>query len=536
MTVDIRDCQATALPYARNGVVLSAPTNPKGPNTAQTGTDGSHKKVNFDPFSFPEQLSTSPRSEYISESSDTTSTPLHMAIMDQGAEYNVPFHLPHDLPPELQISLDEDSAADNLWDVVANYLPSDEYLTIDNDIWRDLERFFDRGYIIFPVISYQDLIERLIFNPSWRDDPALQTLLLSIRLVEMAGNYRMSPTNSAQLLEMISQVETSRLSHDFADPATLDAVVVSLFLFTAYNVLGKHTRSLIYLDEAFSLLDATEVGSNEARRKQQIQIVLFNTEAATLPIYAHRRKKRRSHRASIVENQEYDSGLGVEPVVQSEHVAMHLLRRLTEVNLAKNAEELNQLNIESEKDMVTLFGAVFRQHRISRVQAADVAITRQWHLSSMLVSGTRQVTAALETLDVSVEQMGIVALSWICLLAEGELRIVGLGKLAALTRHLRLLAGQSGCNTVLGGLLGAIIREDHEKIYAPQLAEVVMPMASSLPYTITPPQPDNPLETFRASICVPTQGNTTITEEETIFIPSNMWQSSSAHRPVLVDN
>lgn len=536
MTVDFRDCQATPLPYARNGVVLPTPASIKRQDTAQAGAEGLHKEVSFDHSSYSGQLLTSLRSESVSESCDTNNAPLETAIIDQGTDYNNAFHLPHDLPLELQLPLDEDGTADNHWDVVANHLPWDDYLNIDDDVWRVLERFFDRAYIIFPVISYQDLIERLL-EPSWRDDSALKTLLHSMRLIEMAGDYRMSSSNSGQLLELVSQVETSRLTYDFADPATLDAVVVSLFLFTAYNVLGKYTRSMLYLDEAFSLLDAADVQPSEAVRKQQIRMVLFNTEAATLPIYVHRPRKRRSHRASIIGNQGYDWFLRVETIVQSGHVAMHLLRRLTEVNLAENAEALKQLDIESENDMVTLFGAVFRQHCISRVQAADVAITRQWHLSSMLVSGTRPVPAALETSEVSVEQMGILVLSWICLLGEGELRIVGLGKVAALARQLRFLAGPSRCNTVLGGLLGAIIREDHEMAYAPQLADLVMPMASFLPHTITPSQSDGSLATLRPSMHAPAHGGATAFEDENRLSSVNMKQSSSTTRlsPWIID-
>ncbi|KEF52821.1 uncharacterized protein A1O9_11238 [Exophiala aquamarina CBS 119918] len=514
MTVDFRDWQATPLPYARNGVVVSTPANLEKPGTSQARDEGLHKDVNYDPFSFFKQPSNSPNSGSVSESCYTNNAPLEPETFDLSAEHNAPFHPPYDLPPDLQLSLDGDWAADSHWDVVADHLPWDAYLTIDNDIWRDLERFFDRAYIIFPVISYHDLTARLLLEPDWRDDPPLKTLLLSIRLINMAGDYRMTSSDRAQLLQLVSQVETSRLSHDFADPATLDAVVASLFLFTAYNVLEKYTRSMLYLDEAFSLLDAADVGSNEVRREQQLRMVLFNTEVATLRIYTHRKKIRWSHRASIVENLENDCCLSVETIVQPEPVAMHLLRRLTQVNLAQSAEALEQLNVESENDMATLFGTVFQQHRISRVQAADVAITRQWNLSSMLVSGARTAPAALEAFGVSAEQMGTTALSWICLLGEGELRIVGLGKVAALARKLRFLAGPSRCNTVLGGLLGAIIREDHEKTYAPQLADVVMPMASSLPYTITPRHLDSSLAMLRCSKHAPTHRDGTVFEDE----------------------
>lgn len=517
VTVESRDYLATPLPYARNVVVFCPPANVQSPDVAETTPAISPEQVDVASFSFSEQLSTSPRSEPISESFYMDTVPLETTDIDRVVEYSVSLDPLHDFPTDL-LPPDELWPVENHWNGDSTDLSLSHHLTTDDDIWRDLEKFFDAGYVIFPVISYQDLASRLILQPAWGDDPALSSLLLSIRLISMAGDYRMFPSNDnrTQLLALISQVEISRLGYDFADPATLDAVVVSLFLFTAYNVLGKYNRSFLYLDEAFSLFDGADVRPDEARRRQQIRLVLFNTEAATVPIYAPSRKKYRSHQASVRDNEGKDCCLSVETEVQSERVALHLLRRLTEINLAENAEALKKLDVESETDMVTLFGAIFRQHRPPMIQAADVAITRQWHLSFRLISGPRQVPGAPTPLRVLAEQLGTVALSWICLLGEGELRVVGLGKLAALARHIRSLAGSTQCHTVLGGLIGAIIREDHERLYAPQLADVVMPMASFLPSTLTSPRPRTSSAAIRRNIFAAAHQAPMVSEDESM--------------------
>lgn len=132
----------------------------------------------------------------------------------------------------------------------------------DVDIWNGVHEFFNTVYINFPIVSYADVAARLIGTPDWFAVPDLRTLLLSLRLVNATAVYRIDAQNENHLRNLIHQVETSRLSHDFADSATLDAVVCFLFLFTAYNVLEKHGRAFLYLGEAFSLLEAVSP-SNE---------------------------------------------------------------------------------------------------------------------------------------------------------------------------------------------------------------------------------------------------------------------------------
>ncbi|KAH0844851.1 hypothetical protein FOPE_09208 [Fonsecaea pedrosoi] len=363
-------------------------------------------------------------------------------------------------------------------------LPEDE-LSRGDDIWNAIDEFFDTLYVVFPILSYASLASRLIIEPAWRAIPEFRTLLLSIRAVNAAGQFRMAPSDTAHLSELITQVEKSRLEYDFADPPTLDSVVVSLFLFTGNNVLEKHNRAFLYLDEALSLLEVVGVADEEERhRKAQIEQVLFNTEAATMAIYANQGRRRRARRPREVVDLPLRASHTLGALDESDRVALHLLRRLTEIHLAENAEAFDEIDIDSEADMATLFGAVFKRHRYSRIQAADVVVTRQWQLSTKLVANLKMGIGISPRLQKSVEALGLAAMSWICLLGEGELRIVGLGKLSSLAQNIRVLAGRSQCQYILGGLAGAVIKEDHEKIFAPQLAEVVMPLISTVPASL----------------------------------------------------
>lgn len=360
-------------------------------------------------------------------------------------------------------------------------------MRVEVDIWSTIHEFFNTMYIIFPIVSYTEISLRLIETPDWSAVPDLRTLLLSLRLLNAAGQYRMDSQNETCFRDLIRQVESSRLDYDFADPATLDAVVCSLFLFAAYNVIEKHGRAFLYLEEAASILEAVvPADDEETRRKVRLQQVLFNTEAATMKIYGDRSRQRKVPLPPLDAPTMTDHAFNREP--ESVKVAVHLLRRLTEINLAQDADALEDINVESEPDVGILYSNVLRQqHRYSRIQAADVVLTRQWHLSTKLAAQSRPFFVGALSRSAAVERLGLVAMSWVCLLREGELRVVGLGKLAGLANNLSCLAGPTLCRSVLGGLAGAISREDHEKNYAPSLARILMPLMSSIPSNMSMP-------------------------------------------------
>lgn len=355
-----------------------------------------------------------------------------------------------------------------------------------SDMWQSIQRFFDTMYIVFPVLSYHTLLSRLIMEPAWASNSELRTLLVSIRMLNCASEYRMAPENEISLFSLIREVERSRLSYEFAEPPTLDEVVVSLFLFTAYNVLERHSRAFLYLDEALSLIEAVEsVGDEEERRKRRISQVLYNTEAASLAIYAGNNRQRRARKPSMAMEDLTTVPSRIENNREADQMAMHLLRRLTEIHLADDTEALRIINTASEADMETLFGAAFQRHRYCRIQAADVAVTRQWQLSSKLVTSMKTGATILGSTQSWIGSLGTTAMAWVCLLGEGESRIVGLGKLSGLAQNIYTLAGRR-CQYAVGGLVGAIIREDHERKFAPDLANVIMPMVSTVPSAMRP--------------------------------------------------
>ena len=351
-----------------------------------------------------------------------------------------------------------------------------------SEVWNDLQKFFETVYFTFPVLSRSQLTSRFIEEPCWSEVPELRTLILSIRLILAASRYRRSHHSKGCLLDLIRQVESSRLCYDFADSPTLDEVVVSLFLFATYNVVEKHNHAFLRLDEASFLLDAIKPKDGvERQRKLQLEKVLFNTETATLAIYDHNNKPRRARRPLINLDEQWLPENSTENLTDSEWAAMHLLRRLTQINLAEDAKSLQRISIESDADRKILFGAAFQQHLHTRVQATDIVVTRQWRLSAKLLTELRNGSSMLPHDRAAIaESLGTRAMTWVCLLGEGELRVVGLGKLSALAHNLYGMTG-GRCQYVLAGLVGAVIKEDYEKHFAPALADLVAPMLCAPP-------------------------------------------------------
>ena len=115
------------------------------------------------------------------------------------------------------------------------------------DVWATVHEFFDTMYLVFPVISYVELVSSLIMEPNWVTSPHLRTLLYAMRLGIVAANYRLNSQNETEVQGLVFEVEASRCSYDFADPPTLDAVVCSLILFAACNVLRTQNRAFLYL-------------------------------------------------------------------------------------------------------------------------------------------------------------------------------------------------------------------------------------------------------------------------------------------------
>lgn len=345
-----------------------------------------------------------------------------------------------------------------------------------DEIHSSIQQFFDKGWIVFPVLSYDSLWHRMSLQPAWHGDPPLRTLLLSIRMINLACEHRIASENTTALSAIVRAVERSRLDYDFAEPPTLDEVVVSLFLFVAHNVLEKHTRAYLYLDEAFSLLGVVDTCiGNETQRKKLIEQVLFNTEAASIAIYAHPGRQRRAQiPTEMLSTIPTSTSLHGRPT-EYERLALHLLTRLTVIHAASDDAPLDD-GSSSSQDLRALWTLPLQQRQYCRIQAADVSVSQQWQISTKLAASLKTRALSPRLAMAKVESLGVAAMAWICSLREGELRIVGLGKIFGMLQAIRTIAGSGGCASVTNGLVGALMREDHDRRFAAGVASILMPL------------------------------------------------------------
>lgn len=408
-------------------------------------------------------------------------------------------------PPPTHIGPGDDYAIGSMaWDLTDNPDIDDELLPEmmnaspisvdiheDEEIRRDVQEFFDKGWFIFPLLSYESVQSQLDTQPFSKATPEFRSLLLAIRLLNATVEHRMTSTNSTTLPGLIRRVETSRQDYDFAEPPRLDDVVVSTFLFVAFNILEKHVRAFLYLDEAVSLLEEVKpAGEAELLRKQVIQQVLYNTEAASVAIYAHGARRCRVKKPAKLVYKLPPTSLESGCITQSDRLALQLLNKLSEIHLAADAEELQISSNSLEGDSRTLFDVSLQHHQFCRIQAADVAVTHQWQFAQKVVTARLKELPASRLNRQAIENLGITAMAWVCSLKEGELRIVGLGKLVGLARAIHTIAGSKLCDFAIAGLVGAVMKEDHDQTFTADLAEVITPRMS-IPLSIRESLPDN---------------------------------------------
>lgn len=345
-------------------------------------------------------------------------------------------------------------------------------------------------YLIFPIVSYDALVSKVALDLNWRLDPEFRTLLYALNLFNVSADHRMQRRDPSELTVLARQVERSRLCYDFADPATLNSVVASLSLFTAYNVLEKHNRAFLYLHEAITLFEAvpSPLPEEEETRKRRLGQVLFNTESATLAIYATDPGRRHQEaRKPYITGEELSISTSWQG--PERQAALYLLDQLTRIHLAEDADQMTTISVEADpsKMLPAPEDTSPSQLRYWRLQSADVAITLQWQLSRMLlgvgVSSYRPPSGASPRYQAG--HLGLTAMSWICSLSEGDLRIVGLGKVAGLALNISMLANCSWQQDVLRGLTNAVIREDYEGTFGFLLDNLIVP---SIPTTLPSPQ------------------------------------------------
>ena len=71
------------------------------------------------------------------------------------------------------------------------------------DIWSSVHEFFNTAYVIFPIVSFADVAARLVETPNWFAVPDLRTLLLSLRLLNAAAQYRIDAKDENHIQNLI---------------------------------------------------------------------------------------------------------------------------------------------------------------------------------------------------------------------------------------------------------------------------------------------------------------------------------------------
>lgn len=371
------------------------------------------------------------------------------------------------------------------------------------DIWTCIHEFFETIYIIFPIISYVEIVSRLIVDPDWATSPDLRTMYYTLRLSITTAKCRttMSSQYRAEAWDLVQQVEASRLTYNFSDPPTLDAVVVSLCLFATYNVLGDDDRSLLYLCEASVLLEAfSPTSTSERERKRRIEMIVFNAESASFEIYAMKGFVPTARRPPERKNTyRAEEELGKD--AESEELALCFLQHLTRIYLAENVDDLNAIDPMFENASKPSFGPENPlHHRYASIQAADAAVTHQWLLSYRMVTD-RSLNHGLESLaKPDIGSLGVAAMAWAAILAAGDLRIVGLGKMAGLALNMWALGGLETSRDVIHGLTNAVVEQDFDGAYAIALANLIEEITCTVSPWLRPPYDEAPVHGISAEL------------------------------------
>ncbi|KIW28336.1 uncharacterized protein PV07_08009 [Cladophialophora immunda] len=375
---------------------------------------------------------------------------------------------------------------------------------------RAVSDFIQLLYVVFPVID-RDSVYRQLAAGDGEADPQFRALLLAIRMMNQARQWRMTAAKDAEtpLVELIRQVEVERTRTDFAESPSLDTVVTSLFLFCGYSVLDRHNRSFLYLEEAINILEMISISETNLvpirnPRYARIQMVLFNTESATYSIYG--RSRRRSRRA-------FDP-LQIYSLLQTsidgdelEQRAYALLRRLTRIHFmslpGSSRYLLAQLGLQLARDefgmtsqdwACLLQGASDTSHDEQllagwRKQTADVLISYQWRWLEFMArhvcpDGRQTAPSAFSDSEPdflrSFYDGALTVLSCTSALKNGELRSIGLGKLVDMTLIVHRLVGSQHLERgldkyrhVLVGLISTITTWDFEKEFSLVLADCI---------------------------------------------------------------
>ncbi|KAG9775192.1 hypothetical protein KCU88_g5194, partial [Aureobasidium melanogenum] len=178
-------------------------------------------------------------------------------------------------------SPDEDSEA----------MPMTTTATLHDTYRKNIDRYFELMYMVFPVLDKQEFYDRLA-SPGVEHDSDFQTLLAALRLLCLTADLLIEPSPEAYTAVccQIQTVENIRSTYDFAETATLDTVVVSLILFHAYGMTSRNNRAMLYLGETCDLhamvsrVIERESNSRLLRRSARVDLVIANTQASARPL------------------------------------------------------------------------------------------------------------------------------------------------------------------------------------------------------------------------------------------------------------
>lgn len=358
--------------------------------------------------------------------------------------------------------------------------------------------FFSWTYVVYPIIHPRTLIGQLN-GDIHLSNTEFHSLLLSVALINEAYKVRRSPQHDPFMMNfLVKAIEGLRTGPDychFSEQPSFDSVVVSLFLFIAYNVSGRHNRAFFYLTEAIGLFDLVQPSSLiETIRLQRLEYVLYITESATVSIYGSGRKRMLSSRPSNIPDSsdlllwdsrdiDIEQSVGASIKIRSATIdkqAVDLLLLMTRLHLAPDVTQVAKISVD-DRLMHSVTGPFDDDLDVQNTRyatlAADVAITRQWKLAELwwknilCQSSSASPKAAV---DGTIEMIAITTLTWSKTLEPGHLRIVGPGKLVALTDSITNISSRLGsintCTYLIRSLIQTVAETDYERYFAPKLS------------------------------------------------------------------
>lgn len=363
------------------------------------------------------------------------------------------------------------------------------------DILAELTTFFTEAYQRYPIIHAEILIHK-VESELYCTDRDFRTILIAVFLLNEVIQFRRSPDRGLarldQLCKTLQRARAGPDGYDFAEFPTLDAVIVSLFLFVAYSVCERHNRAFTHLAEAIGLMELVEYPCDpvEIVIYHRLECLLFISEASSILVYGGIRKRRIARKPSnipVAETSLFDFGsentrlgefsqtcFGLD-FVDLDRQAMALLVALTHVYEAAGTTDVAKVAFHDNS--ISHAMADNDRSPTCLVQTADVAITRQLHLALhwwRILSNNSPRPRAKRSTSYSLQLIGLTALQWISFLKPEECRIVGHGKFALLAETMFNISTTietiPSCCSLIGNLIRTVSKVDHERSFAPRLS------------------------------------------------------------------